>query len=562
MAETIQINAQFTQTIIRATKETVKMRKEVDSLTKSVLKLSEQINLLKKHDVVVQIGVKDNATSKLTKVMRNLQTLLSDANLVVKIKDQTKNGLNKIKGNVDSAGGSGKTLGGLKGLASKSLAGLVEPVLSGLKTVGQEALQGAMKREQQVMSIEKFMDVKNLGMKEADVKKQSQQYVGWLDKYAYSTSLDSEEIMAGGNQALNISGGNVSEAQKMMKIAGDMATLNPGKTFGGALDALAELKAGSGAGMEQFGLKLTVSDMSKAGGAKNLMQGKVASFFSGGTAKQGATTAGLWATLKGQAGAALTGAGTGMLEGIKPQLQGLVDFMNKNGGKIVQIATSIGQGIGNAIMFIGNLITQYAPTISGMLDSFFPKIQWIKTVVLDLKNMWLEAWPTISSILQTAWGIIQPIFDIISNAAMGLWAVFQLVWPGIQFAVETVWAILKPIFDAIGSKLGKISEAFSEVLDFLGIERPNTKKKQQKGKGKALGLPYVPYDNYAALLHRGEAVLPRRDADHYRNGGRASNIIISKLADTINASNPHDVDSLLDKLEVRLLQTAANMGCA
>ena len=37
--------------------------------------------------------------------------------------------------------------------------------------------------------------------------------------------------------------------------------------------------------------------------------------------------------------------------------------------------------------------------------------------------------------------------------------------------------------------------------------------------GFARGLPYVPYDNYIARLHRGEQVLTAREASEYRTGG-------------------------------------------
>ena len=40
--------------------------------------------------------------------------------------------------------------------------------------------------------------------------------------------------------------------------------------------------------------------------------------------------------------------------------------------------------------------------------------------------------------------------------------------------------------------------------------------------GYAYGLPYVPYDNYAALLHQGERVLTAREARNYQDGGGVS----------------------------------------
>ena len=40
------------------------------------------------------------------------------------------------------------------------------------------------------------------------------------------------------------------------------------------------------------------------------------------------------------------------------------------------------------------------------------------------------------------------------------------------------------------------------------------------------GLDYVPYDNYGANLHKGEAVLNRDEADMYRKGGNTTTCLL------------------------------------
>lgn len=42
---------------------------------------------------------------------------------------------------------------------------------------------------------------------------------------------------------------------------------------------------------------------------------------------------------------------------------------------------------------------------------------------------------------------------------------------------------------------------------------------------RAVGIDYVPYDGFKSLLHRGEAVLTREEADDYRNGAGTSEIV-------------------------------------
>ena len=44
-----------------------------------------------------------------------------------------------------------------------------------------------------------------------------------------------------------------------------------------------------------------------------------------------------------------------------------------------------------------------------------------------------------------------------------------------------------------------------------------TNGKLNSVSGKAFGLPYVPYDNYPALLHQGERVLTASEARGYQN---------------------------------------------
>ena len=56
----------------------------------------------------------------------------------------------------------------------------------------------------------------------------------------------------------------------------------------------------------------------------------------------------------------------------------------------------------------------------------------------------------------------------------------------------------------------------------------------------ASGLPYVPYDNYPARLHRGEMVLTRKDAEDYRaeNGGGINTKDLARLLANAVKSSP------------------------
>ena len=64
-----------------------------------------------------------------------------------------------------------------------------------------------------------------------------------------------------------------------------------------------------------------------------------------------------------------------------------------------------------------------------------------------------------------------------------------------------------------------------------------------------VGLDYVPYDNYLALLHRGETILDAQEADTYRSN---SNIQISDITNTL-ISQTDRIESMLTKIYTALL---------
>lgn len=79
------------------------------------------------------------------------------------------------------------------------------------------------------------------------------------------------------------------------------------------------------------------------------------------------------------------------------------------------------------------------------------------------------------------------------------------------------------------------------------------------GTGHATGLDFVPYDNYAARLHRGEAVLTKAEADNWRKGSN-TNSGLQPINVTLNlngvAQNPYEVaDEVRNALELMRWRT-------
>ncbi|PBH18051.1 hypothetical protein [Clostridioides difficile] len=66
---------------------------------------------------------------------------------------------------------------------------------------------------------------------------------------------------------------------KMVKLAEDMAALNPGKTVGDAMEALADMKIGEMARLTEFGVKASSTDDPKE------VQKKLEPKYTGGVSK-------------------------------------------------------------------------------------------------------------------------------------------------------------------------------------------------------------------------------------------------------------------------------------
>lgn len=73
--------------------------------------------------------------------------------------------------------------------------------------------------------------------------------------------------------------------------------------------------------------------------------------------------------------------------------------------------------------------------------------------------------------------------------------------------------------------------------------------------GHAAGLPRVPYDGYPAILHEGEQVLTRVEADKRENAG---GVHIAKLADSIVIREEADIDKFAEKFARKVMLAAAS----
>jgi len=135
-------------------------------------------------------------------------------------------------------------------------------------------------------------------------------------------------------------------------------------------------------------------------------------------------------------------------------------------------------------------------------------------------------------------------------------------WDTVGKGFARHWEIIKTAFtDGVNWVTGKINVLINALNSIPLVNIPNIPSigGGSKPKGHAYGISYVPYDNYPSLLHRGETVLTRAEADQYR--GNSTKNVAPSIVFNITAANMSE-DQIVSMVENKLIQVASNMGVA
>lgn len=237
------------------------------------------------------------------------------------------------------------------------------------------------------------------------------------------------------------------------------------------------------------------------------------------------------------------------------------------------------------------------------MSSIWSSIKTIITTALDLVLAAFEwVWPKITKVVEVAWAILSPIFGFVASglekvAGAAQWVSQKLGRGPAEISMEISSDIvpghaaglrLVPYDDYLarlhkgemvltrleadryrGKDSGMAKGLEYVVKDTqwvvnkrdggMGPAEMPMRTSNEAAYGHAAGLKWVPYDKYPALLHKGETVLTRAEADQYRSG-TAGDITIAKLADTIVIREEQDIDKIINALMRKLRQSSANRG--
>ena len=238
---------------------------------------------------------------------------------------------------------------------------------------------------------------------------------------------------------------------------------------------------------------------------------------------------------------------SGIVTTISPLITQLMDMFKRVAPVIQETLGMAFTNAGSTFSNFTNMFSSAIPTIENIITSVASVISYVMPVVQSLGSIFASVFPSILEIinrvintavpiiqrlmgvvqrmmpiiqtvigaivtaLNTAWNIIAPIMDVAMTILEELMTVVEKVFPHIQNIISGVWDVLQPIFEGIANGFSKVKDAVSGIGEFVGDKISSV----ANFFGFAYGKDRVPYDNYPAVLHQGERVLTRNQADQY-----------------------------------------------
>lgn len=243
---------------------------------------------------------------------------------------------------------------------------------------------------------------------------------------------------------------------------------------------------------------------------------------------------------------------------------------------VSRIFTEVGQKVAEIIR---GVVVPVIQTFQGIFEKLMPVVQPIMEAIMAL--------------ISGAWDVISPVLDLFMSTFEFLWGVIDPILNGIADLFVFVWDIIEPIIGWLADGLSLIGDAVSDIGNFIGDGLDSI----GSFFGFAYGKDRVPYDNYPAILHQGEKVLTRNQADQYERQmstrgiqvpkllevpqakesksylevsqnnqksqkpvSEGANITIEKLADTVVIEKEADVDKVVEGMITKFRKLMPNMA--
>ncbi|MEM3453452.1 MAG: hypothetical protein QW835_07520 [Candidatus Hadarchaeum sp.] len=397
----------FDETVVKITADTSELESETQKggrlIDKFIRDTQRRASILNRIKMSPSVTLIDRISGPLRTVERNLNRLSAVKKVTIEAVDRTTNLIKRITGTLTSP------LGLLGGGA-------------GIYGIGKLTLGQAMEFETRQVAMEHWLKGNKTLAKEV---------TSWLEQLAAATPFEMGDLFPAMSRAVGISDGDIKMAERMVKLATDMAGLTPGKTVQDAMEALADAQMGEFERMKEFSMKVTQEQFKAWGGFEGFIK-KAQERFAGGAEKLSQTAIGRISTITDNIKTLFRSAGIGALETIKPRLEKIIDWFDKN-QKTVSLwrdrLTSFGRQAFEGILssgerFFGRLMAKFE-------DPGFQKLSWGEKVVTLLDETAKIALPKAAEIgtqigVQFAVGIGRGILDAAAKdplvaAVIGAW---------------------------------------------------------------------------------------------------------------------------------------------
>ncbi len=435
-----------------------KLRIETAPATKAVKALRKKLNPLRKK-MVKAIAMKDMVSARLRKVKAKVKAFSNlRARAIVGIKDRVGKGLGAIKGKFAPI---------IKGITIPIALGGVGAVIAGIASIGKAVSSGA-KLEQQKVSMEHFIGATNKEMDSGQIKKVAEQFTSDLRENANSTPFETGEVIQAGSRAIAIAGGNTKEAMSLVKLAEDMAAASGGtKSISDAIEALADAKLGETERLKEFGFKVSAEEFKSKGFGG--VSKDLGDFYGGASEKLAGSGAGLFSTITGKLKSTVADFGLGVLENLKPTLQGAISLIDKytpvleSFGK--KVASGIGLGISKVKTFIPVLkgvFTAIKPVLSDIYNTIVPIF---KEVAISVGNMAIGLAPVVKNLVGVLGGAFKNLLPVLKIVAVNL---YSAIIPVVGSVMETLSTVIPAIVPIISSVFTTVSEIIATASPIIG----------------------------------------------------------------------------------------------
>ena len=196
--------------------------------------------------------------------------------------------------------------------------------------------------------------------------------------------------------------------------------------------------------------------------------------------------------------------------------------------------------IGIVIAAVAALALAWATDFGGMRDKTEEIMGSIKDIITSIVEAIKYAWDNniggmrtivetvfaaIKIIVETTLNVISGVFDMFAGIFTGDWKRF---WNGLKTVLKSILDAIKKVIKGFFDWISNGIKSAIEKLKSLGGKSAETQAERKSGnktvgnkrkvKGYANGLEYVPYDGFPAILHKGERVLTKTEAESYNKG--------------------------------------------